>query len=66
LFGLNIGGRGIGTALLARVAHAAEQEKRRFLRWAVLNWDQSLAQMDAGLGADFMDEWRTVLLAGEG
>jgi len=58
--------RGIGKALLAEVARAAEQEKRVFIRWAVLNWNQSAIAMYRTLGAGFLDEWRTVLLAGEG
>jgi GNAT superfamily N-acetyltransferase len=59
-------GRGIGKALLACVAYAAEQENRVFLRWAVLNWNQSAIDMYKALGADFLDDWRSVLLAGNG
>lgn len=58
--------RGIGTALLARVAGVAEQEKRFFIRWAVLGWNQPAIELYAKLGADFMDEWQTVLVAGGG
>jgi GNAT superfamily N-acetyltransferase len=49
-------GRGIGTALLARVAVAAEQENRVFIQWEVLNWNQPAIEMYKALGADFMDE----------
>jgi GNAT superfamily N-acetyltransferase len=49
-------GRGIGTALLARVAVAAEQENRVFIKWEVLNWNQPAIEMYKALGADFMDE----------
>jgi GNAT superfamily N-acetyltransferase len=59
-------GRGIGKALLARVARAAEQESRVFIRWAVLNWNQPAIDMYKALGAEFLDDWRSVLLAGEG
>ena len=59
-------GRGIGKALLARVAHAAEQENRVFIRWEVLNWNQPAIALYKALGADFFDDWRTVLLAGDG
>jgi len=58
-------GRGIGKALLASVARTAEQEERVFIRWAVLNWNQPAIAMYKTLGADFIDEWRPVLLAGE-
>jgi diamine N-acetyltransferase len=59
-------GRGIGKALLARVAVEAEQENSVFLRWTVLNWNQSAIAMYKALGADFLDDWRSVLLAGDG
>jgi GNAT superfamily N-acetyltransferase len=59
-------GRGIGSALLAHVARTAEQEGRVFIRWAVLNWNQRAIDMYKSLGAHFLDDWRIVLLAGEG
>jgi GNAT superfamily N-acetyltransferase len=62
----NFRGRGIGTALLARVAAAAESEKRVFLKWEVLNWNQPAIEMYKALGAEFMDEWRSVFLTGDG
>jgi GNAT superfamily N-acetyltransferase len=59
-------GRGIGKALLAEMAGVTKQEKRVFMRWAVLDWNQPAIAMYRRLGADFLDEWRTVLLAGDG
>ena len=59
-------GRGIGKALLASVARSAEQENRVFIRWEVLNWNQPAIALYKALGADFLDDWRTVLLAGDG
>ena len=59
-------GRGIGGALLARVAQIAEQESCVFMKWEVLNWNQPAIEMYKALGADFMDEWTSVFLAGEG
>ena len=58
--------RGIGSALLAHVAQAAEQEGRAFIRWAVLDWNQHAIDMYKSLGAHFLNDWRIVLLAGEG
>jgi GNAT superfamily N-acetyltransferase len=58
-------GRGVGKALLAGVARAAEEQNRLFIRWAVLDWNQSAIAMYRKLGAEFLDEWRTALLAGE-
>ena len=59
-------GRGIGTALFARVARAAKQENCAFIRWEVLNWNQPAIELYKALGADFLDDWRTVVLAGDG
>lgn len=58
-------GRGVGKALLAGVARAAEEQNRLFIRWAVLDWNQSAIAMYRKLGAEFLDEWRIALLAGE-
>jgi GNAT superfamily N-acetyltransferase len=58
--------RGIGTSLLAGVAREAERENRSFVRWVVLDWNAAAIGMYKMLGANFLDEWRTVLLAGEG
>jgi GNAT superfamily N-acetyltransferase len=57
---------GIGTALLARVARAAEEQDRVFIRWEVLNWNQPAIEMYKALGSDFLDEWRSVFLTGDG
>jgi GNAT superfamily N-acetyltransferase len=59
-------GRGIGKALFARVARAAEQENHAFIRWEVLNWNQPAIEMYKALGADFLDHWRAVFLEGDG
>jgi hypothetical protein len=32
----------------------------------VLNWNQPAIALYKALGADFLDDWRTVLLAGDG
>jgi GNAT superfamily N-acetyltransferase len=58
-------GRGIGTALFARVAQVAEQENRRFIKWAVLGWNQPAISMYTLLGGEFLDGWRDVFLAGD-
>ena len=57
--------RGIGSALLAHVAQAAEQEGRGFIRWAVLDWNRHAIDMYKSLGAHFLNDWRVVLLTGE-
>jgi GNAT superfamily N-acetyltransferase len=59
-------GRGIGSALLGRVARVAEQEHRSFVKWSVLDWNQSAIEMYKSHGAEFLDDWRTALLSGDG
>ncbi len=59
-------GRGIGKALLASVARTAVEEKRVFMRWEVLDWNQPAIDMYTAMGANFLDEWRSVLLPGAG
>jgi GNAT superfamily N-acetyltransferase len=55
-------GRGIGQALLARVAKIAQQEGRKFMKWAVLGWNQNAIEMYTRLGGEFLDGWRDVFL----
>jgi GNAT superfamily N-acetyltransferase len=58
-------GRGIGRALFARVARIAQQERRGFIRWAVLNWNRPAIEMYKTIGAEFLDDWRDGLLMGD-
>jgi len=59
-------GRGIGTALFARVANTAARENHRFIKLQVLNWNQPAIAMYKALGGELLDEWREVLLTGDG
>jgi GNAT superfamily N-acetyltransferase len=58
-------GRGIGTALLAQVAHIARQETCVLMKWEVLHWNQPAIAMYKAMGGQFMEEWRSVLLTGD-
>ena len=58
-------GRGIGTALLARVARIAVEEHCRGVHWEVLNWNAKAIAMYKEIGAHFPDLWRRVLLCGD-
>jgi GNAT superfamily N-acetyltransferase len=58
-------GRGIGKALLAEVARLARAEGCFGVRWEVLDWNEPAIQFYKSLGADFLDNWRTVLLRQE-
>lgn len=57
-------GRGIGKALLARVAAVAQQEGRFGVRWEVLDWNSAAIGFYEQLGATFLDEWKSVILEG--
>jgi GNAT superfamily N-acetyltransferase len=59
-------GRGIGTALLSKVARVAEEEGRGFMRWAVLDWNLPAITMYKALGAHLLEKWRFVVLTGDG
>jgi GNAT superfamily N-acetyltransferase len=58
-------GRGIGKALLARVAAIAQKEHRFGVRWQVLDWNTHAIDFYRALGAEFLDEWKTANLQGE-
>lgn len=57
--------RGIGTALLKRLArHCVEKGYARF-EWAVLDWNAPSIAFYESLGATVMHEWKLCRLAGE-
>lgn len=58
-------GHGIGTALLAQVARIAVDERCCAMHWEVLNWNARAIEIYKGLGAEFPDQWRRVLLRGD-
>ena len=55
-------GQNIGKRLLAEVASIAESEGCHALRWEVLDWNHSAVKFYESLGAEFLDDWRLVLL----
>lgn len=57
--------QGIGKALLAHVAGLAFKEGYFCLRWEVLDWNATAIDFYRGLGASFMDEWKSALLIGD-
>jgi len=56
-------GKGVGKALLATVARIAEEENCYGIRWEVLDWNQPAIDFYKRLGATFLDQWKSVLLA---
>jgi GNAT superfamily N-acetyltransferase len=56
---------GIGRELLKQVAAIALENGCQRLQWQVLDWNTPAIDFYRALGAEFMDEWRTVRLNGE-
>ncbi|MBZ5599737.1 MAG: GNAT family N-acetyltransferase [Acidobacteriia bacterium] len=58
-------GKGIGKRLMAQVADIARQENCKAMRWEVLGWNQSAIGVYCALGAEFLDDWKLMLLRGK-
>ena len=58
-------GRGIGKALLARLAAIAVERDCGRLEWSVLDWNTDAIGFYRSLGAEAMDEWTTFRVTGE-
>ena len=58
-------GKGIGKALLARLAQIAIDHNCYGMRWQVLDWNQPTIDFYDSLGGQIMKEWLTVRLMGE-
>jgi GNAT superfamily N-acetyltransferase len=58
--------RGVGKGLMAAVARIAEREGCYALRWEVLAWNRPAVEWYESLGAEFLDDWRSVILKDEG
>lgn len=58
-------GRGVGKALLSRVAAIARERDCARLEWAVLDWNQPAIEFYRSLGAAAQDEWTTHRVTGD-
>jgi GNAT superfamily N-acetyltransferase len=58
-------GKGIGKALLIRLAKIAVERGYGRLEWSVLNWNTPSIEFYRSLGAVPMDEWTIYQLAGD-
>ncbi|HWB31819.1 MAG TPA: GNAT family N-acetyltransferase [Acidobacteriaceae bacterium] len=58
-------GKGIGKALLTRVAQVAVAEGCPRLEWAVLDWNTPAVDFYRSLGAQSMSEWTIMRVSGE-
>ncbi len=59
-------GRKIGKRLLAAVARIAERDGCHGMRLEMLDWNRTAVEFYKSLGADFLDDWRLILLKEEG
>jgi len=59
-------GKGIGKALLTRVAAIAVEEGCPRLQWDVLEWNTPAIGFYQQMGAQMLMEWRTMRVTGEG
>jgi GNAT superfamily N-acetyltransferase len=58
-------GRGIGKALMARLAKRCIDEGWARVEWAVLDWNKPSIDFYRAMGAQVMDEWRICRLSGK-
>ncbi len=58
-------GRGIGKALLQKVAAIAVEKGCLRLKWQVLDWNRPAIDFYRAMCAEFMDTWRNVRVSGE-
>jgi GNAT superfamily N-acetyltransferase len=58
-------GRGIGRAMMLRLAHIANERGYGRMEWAVLDWNTSAITFYESLGARRLEEWTTCRLTGE-
>jgi GNAT superfamily N-acetyltransferase len=58
-------GKGIGKALLIRLAKIAKERGYGRLEWVVLDWNTPSIEFYRSLGAEAMDEWTTYRVTGD-
>jgi GNAT superfamily N-acetyltransferase len=58
-------GKGIGKALLAKLAEIAVEQNCYGMRWQVLDWNTPAIEFYEALGGKILKEWLTVRLMGE-
>jgi len=58
-------GRGIGSALLKRLAKIAQEQDCGRMEWSVLTWNQPSIDFYHRLGAVTLEDWRTFRLHGD-
>ncbi len=59
-------GRGIGEALLTRLARTAAERGYGRFEWSVLDWNENAIRFYQRMGATVMPDWRICRISGEG
>ena len=58
-------GRGVGRALLSRLAAMAIERDCGRMEWTVLDWNANAIAFYKRLGAEVLDDWRVCRLSGD-
>lgn len=58
-------GRGVGKALLRKVAEIALEEGYRSIRLDVLHWNEPAIKFYKSLGGEYLEQWRNVVIGSE-
>ena len=58
-------GKGIGRALMAKLAQTAIDEKCHGIRWEVLDWNKPAIEVYQHLGSKFRDGWKVMQITGQ-
>ena len=58
-------GHGVGKALLCQVAEIARKESYHTIRLDVLDWNESAIKFYKSLGAEYLQQWRNVVIGAE-
>lgn len=58
-------GKGVGKALLKKLAAICDERDCKRLEWWVLNWNESSIKFYKSLKAEVMDEWSVFRLSGD-
>jgi GNAT superfamily N-acetyltransferase len=58
-------GRGVGKALLCQVAEIARKDGHHTIRLDVLDWNEPAIKFYKSLGAEYLQQWRNVVVGAE-
>jgi len=58
-------GHGVGKALFRQLARIAQNEGYQAIRLDVLDWNEPAIRFYKSLGADYLHQWRNVILGRE-